>query len=64
MFKNKKYIEERFDLETLYEIGFIKSKTDFDEIEKRICDWFDLDDIKDYDNIMKKELNLKNINNN
>lgn len=45
---NKKYIDENFDLDGLLKIGFIKDKTDYDAIEKRICLFFDLSNVTEY----------------
>ncbi|MFA5234162.1 MAG: hypothetical protein WC390_07165 [Sulfurimonas sp.] len=61
--KNKKYIDENFDLKTLKKIGFIKSIKDYDEIEKRICKFFGLKNIYEYSWIEKKKkyINAENI---
>jgi len=61
---NKKYIDENFDLQGLLEIGFLTNITDYDYIEKRICKWFNLEYIQQYDDIMQpkpKQLKAKNI---
>jgi hypothetical protein len=61
---NKKYIDETFDLKGLCELGLIKNTTDYDDIEKRICKWFGLDYIQQFDEIMvdkPKDLEAKNI---
>jgi len=61
---NKKYIDETFDLKGLYELGLLKNTTDYDDIEKRICKWFGLDYIQQFDEIMvdkPKDLEAKNI---
>ncbi|WP_158825958.1 helix-turn-helix domain-containing protein [Mucilaginibacter lacusdianchii] len=42
------YILRNFDLQGLHKIGFIKSTTDFDAIEKRITTFFNLDSIFQY----------------
>jgi len=43
------YIKLRFPINELYEVGFLKSKTDFKDIEKRICTYFGFKDIHEYD---------------
>jgi len=61
---NKKFIDENFDLQGLLEIGFLKNTTDYEYIEKRICTWFNLEYIQQYNDIMKpkpKELKAQNI---
>lgn len=62
---NKKYIDENFDLIELQKIGFLENITDYDYIEKRILDFFDLQYIEQYSNIgsEQKEVQLiaKNI---
>lgn len=52
---NIKYINENFDLEELQNIGFLKNITDYDYIEKRILDFFDLKYIEQYSNITEKK---------
>jgi len=42
------FIKNTFDLATLKKVGFIKSITDFVEIENNICELFELEDIFDY----------------
>lgn len=42
------FIVRNFDLDGLKKIGFIKSKTDFKAIEKRITSFFEIDNIFDY----------------
>ena len=42
------FIVKNFDLDGLKKIGFIKTKTDFKYIEKRILDFFDIKSIFDY----------------
>jgi HTH-type transcriptional regulator/antitoxin HigA len=42
------FIKTNFDLATLRKVGFIKSITDFAEIEKNILELFELKDIFDY----------------
>lgn len=42
------YIVRNFDIDGLKKIGFIKSKTDFKAIEKRILNFFQIDSIFDY----------------
>lgn len=43
------FIIRNFDLDALKKIGFIKSKSDFKAIEKRIINFFDINDIFEYD---------------
>ncbi|MBF9252166.1 ImmA/IrrE family metallo-endopeptidase [Pontibacter sp. 172403-2] len=45
-----KFIKENFDLAALKQVGFIKSVTDFEEIEKRIIAAFGLKSIFNYQN--------------
>ena len=52
---NIKYINENFDLEELQNIGFLKNITDYDYIEKRILEFFDLKYIEQYSNITEKK---------
>jgi len=52
---NIKYINENFDLEELQNIGFLKNITDYDYIEKRILNFFDLKYIEQYSNITEKK---------
>jgi HTH-type transcriptional regulator/antitoxin HigA len=42
------FIKSTFDLATLRKVGFIKSITDFEEIEHNICELFELSDIFEY----------------
>jgi HTH-type transcriptional regulator/antitoxin HigA len=42
------FIKSTFDLATLKKVGFIKSITDFEEVERNICELFELHDIFDY----------------
>lgn len=42
------YLVENFDLKTLKKVGFIKSSTDYDDIEKKIRNKFGLDSIFQY----------------
>jgi HTH-type transcriptional regulator/antitoxin HigA len=42
------FIKSTFDLAMLKKVGFIKSISDFDEIERNICELFELHDIFDY----------------
>ncbi len=42
------FIVRNFDLDGLKKIGFIKSKTDFEDIEKRILSFFNIENIFDY----------------
>lgn len=46
--KKKAYILANFDIKNLAKAGFLTSKTDFDEIEKRILRFFGLRSIYDY----------------
>lgn len=46
--KRKSFIVSNFDTKNLYRSGFIKSKTDFDEIEKRIVSYFGINSIYEY----------------
>lgn len=46
------YIIKHFDLPLLKKIGFIDSIIDLELIEKRIVDFFSLDSVFDYDNIV------------
>ncbi|QXU43476.1 ImmA/IrrE family metallo-endopeptidase [Pedobacter sp. D749] len=46
--KRKSFIVSNFDTKNLHKSGFIKSKTDFDEIEKRIVSYFGLNSIYEY----------------
>lgn len=46
--KKANFIIKNFDLDGLKKIGFIKTKTDFKYIEKRILDFFDIESIYDY----------------
>lgn len=46
--KKKAYILANFDIKNLAKAGFLSSKTDFDEIEKRILLFFGLSSIFDY----------------
>lgn len=48
--RKKNFILRHFDIEQLYKIGFLKSKTDFDVIEKKITNYYNLDSIYEYDN--------------
>jgi hypothetical protein len=52
---NKRYIDENFDLKELKKIGFLKNTTDYEYIEKRLLDFFDLKYIEQYSNIGEKE---------
>lgn len=52
---NIKYINENFDLKELQKIGFLENITDYDYIEKRILDFFDLKYIEQYSNIGKEQ---------
>jgi hypothetical protein len=60
---NEKYIRERFDIEGLYKIGFIRTKTDFDAIEQRIVQYFGLQNIFEWDTMIdeNKRLNAKKL---
>lgn len=42
------FIKKTFDLATFKKVGFIKSITDFEEVERNICELFELHDIFDY----------------
>ena len=42
------FIKSTFDLATLKKVGFIKSISDFEEIERNICELFELKDIFQY----------------
>jgi len=42
------FIKSTFDLATLKKVGFIKSISDFEEIERNICELFELHDIFEY----------------
>lgn len=44
------FILRNFDIERLYKLGFLKTKTNFKEIEKRIINFFEIDNIFDYNN--------------
>ncbi|MCX2483470.1 ImmA/IrrE family metallo-endopeptidase [Pedobacter sp. MR2016-24] len=46
--KRKSFIVSNFDVKNLYKSGFIKSKSDFDEIEKRIVNYFGFNSIYQY----------------
>ena len=46
--KKKAYILANFDIKNLAKAGFLKTKTDFDEIEQRIVAFFGLRSIFDY----------------
>jgi hypothetical protein len=52
---NIKYIDENFDLKELQKIGFLKSITDYEYIEKRLLYFFDLKYIEQYSNIGEKQ---------
>ena len=56
---NKKFIDDNFDLDTLLEIGFIKSKTDYDAIEKRVVTFFGLNNIFEYAQSEKPHVGIK-----
>ncbi len=45
-------IIRNFDLDTLKSIGFIKSKSNFEEIEKRILDYFEMESLLEYEQKM------------
>lgn len=59
----EEWIRERFDIEELYKIGFLKTKTDFKAIEERIVTFFGFKSIYEWDRIMdeQKPLKAKNI---
>lgn len=42
------FIKSTFDLATFKKVGFIKSITDFEEVERNICELFELKNIFDY----------------
>ena len=46
--KKKAYILSNFDIKNLAKANFLESKTDFDEIEKRVVKFFGLNSIFDY----------------
>lgn len=48
--RKKSFIVANFDVKTLAKFGFLSSKTDFDEIEKRICKYLGLKNIYEYPN--------------
>ena len=48
----KEFIEDRFDIKGLREVGFLTTEKTYEEIEKRICDFFGLKNIFMYDYIM------------
>ncbi len=48
--KKKSYILANFDIKNLAKAGFLKTKTDFEEIEKRIVSFFGLKSIFHYSN--------------
>lgn len=51
MSDNEKYIRKRFDVDGLFEAGFLKNKTDFKYIEQRIITFFGLENIYQYERI-------------
>lgn len=59
----EQWIRDRFDIEELYNMGFIKTKTDFKAIEQRIVTFFGFTSIYEWDRIMdeQKLLKAKNI---
>ncbi|CAH56630.1 hypothetical protein PHG11b_3 [Flavobacterium phage 11b] len=52
---NIKYINENFDLKELQKIGFLKNTNDYEYIEKRLLDFFNLKYIEQYTSIGEKE---------
>ena len=39
-YKNKRFIDENIPIKELFKAGFLKSKTDYNDIEKRVCTFF------------------------
>lgn len=56
---NKKYIDANFDIKNLYKAGFLKSKTDYDYIEKRICWFFGFKNIFEWEKRINNERTKK-----
>ena len=48
----KEYIDSRFDLEGLREIGLLTTENTYEEIENRIVKYFGFKTIYDYDHMM------------
>lgn len=55
----EQWIRDRFDIEELYNIGFLKTKTDFKEIENRIVTFFGFKNIYEWGRIMDEQRPLK-----
>ena len=51
----QEFIESRFDIEELREVGFLKTEKTYKEIETRICQFFGLENIFMYDYIMEEK---------
>ena len=53
--KEIKYFKDNFDFKELKKVKFYDreiSETDYDKHKERICDYFELKSIFDYDNVM------------
>ena len=50
------FINKFFDLKTLTSLGFIEKDSTIDDLKKRICEFFQLDNIYDYDNELSEAL--------
>jgi len=57
-YKNKKFIDENIPVKELYKAGFLKSKTDYNDIEERVCTFFGLQNIYQYRHILDKKDNF------
>lgn len=59
----KQWLDKRFDIKELYKCGFVKSATDYEALEKRVCEFFGLQNIFQYDflNAEWNKLKAKNI---
>jgi len=52
----KEFIETRFDIDSLREIGFLKTEKTTEEIAKRICTFFGFKTIFEYDFMIKDRI--------
>lgn len=50
------FVNKFFDLKTLSILGFIKKDESLDELKKRICNYFDIDSIYEYDRELNEAL--------
>jgi hypothetical protein len=55
----KNFINERIPIRDLIKVGLLNKNDSYDDIERKICKYFGLKNIFEYDHIMDMDIHVK-----